>query len=198
MSELLRVDLFVEDRAHENLIKSLLERVAREENLVVKCQVRSARGGRPRVFRELKLYNQHLIKNIMDTPDLLVVAIDSNCSAYAKTKKDIEEVTNANYRHLLICACPDPHIERWYMADPNSFYNIVGYQPESISKKCVRDHYKQLLNSAIIGGNNPTIFSGIELASELAGAMDFYHAGREDASLKAFLDDLRNRLRTRL
>lgn len=197
MSELLRIDLFVEDRAHESFIRPLLERVAREENWVILCQVRSARGGRPRVFREFKLYNQHLVKNIMDTPDLLVVAVDSNCSAYAKTKRDIEGVTDANYRHILICACPDPHIERWYMADPNSFYNIVGCRPELTSKKCVRDHYKQLLNGTIIGGDNPTSFSGIELASELVSAMDLYQAGRTDASLKAFLDDLRNWLKTR-
>lgn len=198
MSELLRVDLFVEDKAHESFIRPLLERVAREKNLIVRCQVRSALGGRPRVFRELKLYNQHLVKNIMDTPDLLVVAVDSNCSSYAKIKKDIEGVINAIHRHMLICACPDPHIERWYMADPNSFYSIVGYRPELTSKKCVRDYYKQLLSRAIMGGNNPTIFSGIELASELANAMNLYQAGRTDASLKSFIDDLRNKLRTRL
>lgn len=195
MNEILRVDLFVEDSAHESILRSLIERLAQEENYVALCQVRSARGGRPQVFREYKLYHQHLRRNILDIPDLFVVAIDSNCSTFAKVKKEIEEVTDENYQHLLVCACPDPHIERWYMADPNSFYSVVGYRPSVGAKKCERGYYKQLLRKATLEGGNPITFSGIEFASELASTMDLYQAEKVDTSLKAFLGDLRNRLR---
>lgn len=135
MNEPLLIDLFAEDKAHESLLKPLIERVAQEEDAVVLCQVRSAQGGRPRVFNEFKLYHQHLVRNIMDTPDLLIVAIDTNCGSFAKIREDIVEETSQKYRHILVCACPDPHIERWYMADPNSFYNVVGYQPKLGTKK---------------------------------------------------------------
>ena len=195
MNKILRIDLFVEDIAHENLLRSLIARIAQEEDYAALCQVRSARGGRPQVFREFKLYHQHLRRNVLDIPDLFVVAIDSNCSTFIKVKKEIEEITDENYQHLLVCACPDPHIERWYMADPNSFYSVVGYRPAVGAKKCERNYYKQLLRKAILEGGNPATFSGIEFASELAGAMDLFQAERVDASLKAFLGDLRNKLR---
>ena len=30
---------------------------------------------------------------------------------------------------LLVAACPDPHIERWFLADPPSFHEVVGHWP---------------------------------------------------------------------
>jgi len=47
--------------------------------------VRSARGGHPRAVAELKLYQKSVLKRIggETLPDLLVVAIDGNCSSFA-------------------------------------------------------------------------------------------------------------------
>ena len=36
---------------------------------------------------------------------------------------------------------------------------------------------------------------GIEFAQEIVAGMDLYRAGKNDRSLKAFLDDLRSKLR---
>lgn len=197
MNEILRVDLFVEDRAHEGLLRSLIERVAQEENLIIWCQTRSAQGGHPRAVQEFKLYQQNLIRGLskVATPDLVVVAIDSNCRTLSQTRSEIEQATNVVYKHLLVCACPDPHIERWYMADLDSFHRVIGYQPHLGRAKCERDYYKQILGQAIKKGGHPTPLGGIEFASELAKDMDLYQAGKKDASLKAFLDDLRKKLK---
>ena len=197
MSEPLRADLFVEDVAHRRLLESLIERVAREENSTVRCRIRSAQGGHPRAINEFKLYQQSLEKNDLKlaSPDLLVVAIDSNCSTLSKKRREIESATKAEYQHLLVCACPDPHIERWYMADLDSFYRIIGYRPALGRVKCQRDYYKQILGQAVEKGGYPATLGGIEFASEFAKEMDLYQAGKADSSLKAFLDDLRSKLR---
>lgn len=196
MSELLRADLFVEDVAHRRLLESLIERVAREENSTVQCRIRSAQGGHPRAINEFKLYQQNLDKNVkLSAPDLIVVAIDSNCSTLPKKRSEIESATKAAYQHLLVCACPDPHIERWYMADLDSFYKVIGHRPALGRKKCQRDYYKQILGQAIQKGGYPATLGGIEFASEFVKEMDLYQAGKADSSLKAFLDDLRSKLR---
>ncbi len=130
------------------------------------------------------------------SPNLLVVAMDGNCSTFTVKKTLIEESTKENFRHMLISACPNPHIERWFLADPDSFHKVVGYRPNVGPEKCERGHYKHLLKTAVKeGGHIPTL-GGVEFASELVAEMDFYRAGKNDASFKAFLDDLRSGLRS--
>jgi hypothetical protein len=74
------IDLFVEDRAHEEFLRALLYRLAREEKTSVIVHVRSARGGHGRALTELSLYQQSIVKSAGDLlrPDMLVVAIDAN------------------------------------------------------------------------------------------------------------------------
>jgi hypothetical protein len=93
-------------------------------------------------------------------------------------------------------ACPDPHIERWYLADPESFKDVVGHRPTIARKKCARDYYKDALAKVVRKAGYPATLGGIEFAQELVERMDLYRAGRNERSLKAFVDDLRGRLRT--
>jgi len=95
-----------------------------------------------------------------------------------------------------VAACPDPHIERWYLLDPRLFARIVGPAPPLGRKKCERGHYKQLLRKAVRDAGHPATLGGIEFARDLATHMDLYRAGKTDRSFKAFLDDLRGRLRS--
>ena len=196
MSNQVVVDLFVEDHAHEELLKPLLTRVAREEHIGVWARVRSARGGHARAIAEFKLYQRVVVQStVSNTPaDLVVVAIDGNCSTFAKSRKLIQDATDLTLRDRLVVACPDPHIERWYVADPQSFETIVGHRPSVGSKKCVRDHYKQVLTNAIHRAGHPVMLGGVEFASELVEGMNLYRAGKNDSSLKAFVDDLRAKL----
>ena len=196
MSDEVRVELFVEDQAHEQLLVPLVERVATEEKAVARCQVRSARGGHGRVIREFKTYQGLWNRGLMgDVPDLLVVSIDSNCTTFAQTRSEIESATRTELRDLLVAACPNPHIERWFMADPNSFHGVVGHRPALGPEKCERGYYKNELKKAVRSGGHPQTLGGIEFARALATEMDLYRAGRTDNSLKAFVDDLRTRIR---
>ncbi len=197
MSNSVAVDIFVEDRAHEAFLVPMLRRIAREENVVVTPRVRSGRGGHGRAVAELKLYQELMRKGAAGTtnPDLLIAGIDGNCSTFAKAKKAIEGATQTLFSGRLVVACPDPHVERWYLADPESFKGVVGHQPTIRKKKCVRDYYKNALANAVRKGGHPATLGGIEFARELVEGMDLYRAGKNDRSLKSFVDDLRARLR---
>ncbi len=197
MPETLRVDFFVEDRAHEELLVALTKRVAKDEGVVIDCHIQTARGGHPRVMKAFRNYQTLRERGIggPNNPDLLIVAIDGNCSKFDETRKSIREAASSSYSHRLITACPDPHIERWYLLDPQSFGTIVGGQPQVRSRKCDRSYYKQVLATAVAEAGYVLPLGGIELGRALAAKMDLYRAGKNDVSFRAFVADLRSGLR---
>jgi hypothetical protein len=189
------LDLFVEDRAHEEFLRALATRIAQEESRSLDLRVRSARGGHGRALTEFDLYKRSLAIGVVGQPDLIIVAIDANCQRFHQAQKGIRDRLDSTLAGRVAIACPDPHIERWYMADPESFHDVVGRRPELPRVKCERDLYKRLLVRTIRDAGLVPTLGGIEFAHELACAMDFYRAGREDHSLKAFIDEFRNLLR---
>lgn len=191
----MRVDLFVEDAAHEELLKGLVLRIAKEEEVFLQVRVRSASGGHPRALAEFRLFQKVTTAAPADrSADLVVVAIDANCSPFATARSRILDAVQADFRDRVVTACPDPHVERWYLADLRSFKTVVGRGPESVEEKCARSHYKDILESAVRQAGHP-VSDGVDFAAPLAQAMDLYRAGRSDPSFKAFLDDFRAAIR---
>ena len=197
MSDLLVVDLFVEDRAHEVFVGALANRIAREEQVTLSMQARSARGGHPRALQEFGTYQALVEKGALAnrTPDVVVVVIDGNCATSRRKREEIKAATRPRLLDRLVTGCPNPHVERWFLADPDSFHQVVGYRPVVGREKCEREHYKRLLADAIRKGHQPATLGGIEFAAELVEAMNLYRAGRSDSSLRAFVGDLRSRFR---
>jgi hypothetical protein len=146
MNNPVAADLFVEDRAQEEFLKAMVKRIAVEEHKEIRLNVITARGGPGRALRELELYQRSVQGGLRQLPNLLLVAIDSNCSSYAGKRAAIEQVMEAEFRGRTILACPDPHIEKWYLADPPSFHVTVGSQPSLGKKKCERGRYKTILS----------------------------------------------------
>jgi hypothetical protein len=197
MSSPLSADLFVEDRAHEAFVRALLERLAREARRGITIRVRSARGGHGRVLSELGLYRKAVERRIggMTVPDLLVVAIDANCQRLGPARKAIARALAGASSQAAVIACPDPHVERWYLADPDSLVQVVGSRPRVPRGKCDRDYYKQLLARSVEGGGSVSTLGGIEYAVEIVAAMDLYRARRRERSLRLFLDEVEAALR---
>ena len=197
MSDSLVVDLFVEDVAHEEFVGALANRIAREEQVALSVQARSARGGHPRAMGEFGTYQTLVEKGALASraPDLVVVVIDGNCTTSRKKRAEIQNATRPRFLDRLVAGCPNPHVERWFLADPDSFHKVVGYRPVLGREKCEREHYKRLLADAIRKGSQPATLGGIEFAAELLEAMNLYRAGRSDSSLRAFIGDLRSRFR---
>jgi hypothetical protein len=197
MNRTLIIDLFVEDRAHEEFLKPLIHRIAREENVPVSVRPRSARGGHGCAIREYELYQTLLEKGLMSEaqPDVIVVAIDGNCTTFSRKREEIHGSTKALFRDRLVTACPDPHVERWYLADPESFHHVVGTLPKVGKRKCQRDYYKNILVQAIQNAGHPINLGGVEFAPELTEAMDLYRACQNQHCLKALIDELRAKIR---
>jgi hypothetical protein len=198
MGDPITVDLFAEDQAHEEFIKAIVDRLAAEEQKVISLRVRSARSGHGRALGELSLYQRAVIEGLagLTRPDLLVVAIDANCKRVAAAKKEITEKIDSSLRNQTVVACPDPHIERWYVADPDSFAQVVGARPKLGRKKCERGYYKSILSGTLASAGHPTTLGGIEFAPELVAAMDLHRAGKTERTLKDFVQDARNAIRT--
>ena len=153
------------------------------------CALRNGRA-----LEEFQTFQRAMKQLANPIPDLIVVGIDGNCVSFAKRREEILQKTEAAFQNCVVAACPDPHIERWYLADPEAFQQVVGRRPTVTADKCRRDFYKKLLVTSIReAGHLPTL-GGVEFAEELALAMDLYRAGKGDGSLKAFLDDLRAKL----
>jgi hypothetical protein len=194
MSDEATIDLFAEDRAHEEFLKAVIHRVAREESKQVRIRLRSARGGHGKALTELRFYQRTALSGGLVTspvPDLLIVAIDANCKSFNIAHREIEENIESNWRSRAVIACPDPHIERWYLDDKTAFAKVIGKQPRVGRKKCERDYYKTALASVITAAGYPATLGGIEFAEEIVQSMDFYAAGKVDRSFKHFLDDTR-------
>jgi len=198
MSEPLVIDLFAEDRAHELWFKPLLERLAREEKVTVRVRVRSARGGHGQAITELKKYQQVCDKGIIgDLPDLVVVAIDANCASLSEAQKKIDDCLGRQFKHRTITATPDPHIERWFLADLDAFHRVVGITPQFKKRKhkCKRDYYKSVLAKAVQEAGHPPTLGGIEFARQLVEALDFSRACKDDSSFRHFVDQMRAALK---
>ncbi len=191
------VDLFVEDKAHEEFMKAMLNRIAKQEKKTIIQRVRTARGGHGRVQEELSLYQKSLKGGMIgNIPDILFIAIDANCKRFHKAKTHIESKIETDFAGRAIIACPDPHIERWYLSDLVSFAEVVGVRPRLGKKKCERDRYKTILSKAIKEAGYPPTLGGIEFAQEIVDNMDFYRAGKAENSLKNFLDDAISKIRS--
>ena len=70
MGSRLRIDIFCEDRAHEELLRGLVLRVCTEEGAAGEIAARSATGGHGRALDELQLYQR--FARLHSAPDLLV------------------------------------------------------------------------------------------------------------------------------
>jgi hypothetical protein len=194
----LLIDIFAEDHAHEAFIRAMVNRIGREQNINLSLRLRNGRGGHGRAISELKLFQKAVLAQShesVDIPDMIIVGIDSNCKRFTQASKEIQNNLKLEFADRTVIACPDPHIEKWYLADSESFYEIIGKQPRNIKAKCERDVYKGLLAETISMAGHPLTLGGVEFAEELVNAMDFYRAGRKDPSLQAFINELTSQIK---
>lgn len=189
-----RVHLFAEDNAHEQLLRPIVRRIAAEEACDIDIRVMSARGGHGKVLAELDLYqNARLVSQSL--PDVLVIGVDANCRGHTEAKNEILSHVQPSFTAKVVIACPDPHIERWYLADAVAFQKVVGTPAPSVRQKCQRDFYKHLLAETVRNAGLVPTLGGLEFAGELVQQADWFRAGKTDTAFKHFLDDLRSKFR---
>jgi len=196
----LRVGYFLEDIAHERFVTALVRRVGQEAGLASEALehvVYNASGGKGRTMTELRRFLRDAQRGIVSPTPVLVVAIDGNCQGYTEKHNEIRRVAeHYEYPGQLVCAIPDPHIERWYMADPGGLQQAIGarVQPMLPAYKCERARYKRAMLDVFADVGIRPLLGGAEYGNDVVEAMDLYAAQQADPALKHFVDYLREAL----
>lgn len=194
MNHTLQVVCFFEDIAHERFITALIKRAAEEQNVIPAIKVLNATHG-SRVWKEFRQYLRELKAKETPLPDMLIVVMDGNCKKATEVVRKIEdEVKRASVPiPRLVCAVPDPHIERWYLEDQQALKKVLGRaQPKKLRYKCGHDRYKKALIEAIRAAGVEPLLGGAEYGKDIAEALD---PSRLDPSFDTFWRDLCSALR---
>jgi len=195
MNELRTVALFCEDTAHERFASALVRRVALEVGVRFRLSVVSGRGGHGTAVGEFVAFQRVLLRR-GGTPDLVLVVIDANCAGWNEARKSILSAVEPGAFARVAIGCPDPHVERWFLADPASLHVTLGVRGSPGRRKCDRDHFKQLLVRLLLEAGQTVTLGGAEFADEIVSAMDLYKASKAEPSLADFIGDLRSAFKT--
>gem|GEM_PF-191020 len=188
---------FLEDIAHERFMKALVERIALEQGIRAENlshDIRNATGGSGKSLAQFKRFLHEYAKGRESAFDIIVVAIDGNCTGYTQKRSEITAIKEqTGYGGQLVCAVPDPHIERWYLADGIACQKAIRSTapPDCPAYKCEKGRYKNALGEAIRSAGVITLLGGAEFGPQIVEEMDFYRAGQNDSSLKHFIEELR-------
>jgi hypothetical protein len=199
MADRPRVVLYCEDSGHEQFARALLNRVTRELGLRADLRTASGRGGHGRALTEFKAWQRAITGGGgigFEIPDLLVLMIDANCHGWVSVRRDLEaSIDNGIFPRCAI-GCPDPHVERWCLADPEATQKVLGIPGPPDPGKCDRSFYKNLLRQTILRAGQPILTTEMEYAPDLVAEMDLFRAGRNQSSLKHFVDEIRSALQS--
>ncbi len=190
----MRVRYVLEDRAHEEFVPALFRRVAREKGIEVTEGRTHHRGGAGSTIRELRQLLVDINHNIIERPELIIVGIDADCGQQGNREQQVGQACQLEqYDGLVLTAEPDPHIEIWYLADPEFVQQLLktSSRPSDPKIRCKKLEYKDALRAAaqLSGVRSP--LGGVEYGREIAAGMDLYRAGRRVPSLKQFTDAAR-------
>lgn len=190
--------LYCEDSGHEQFARALLARVANELGLRPVISTSRARGGHGRALTEFRLWQRAIASGVSghEIPDLLLLIIDANCGGWMDVRRDLERSVDSRIFPRYAIGCPDPHIERWCLADPEAIQTVLGISAPADPGKCDRNFYKNLLRKAIRDAGQPILTTEMEYAPDLVTAMNLFRAGRNQSSLKHFLQEIRTGLRS--
>jgi hypothetical protein len=154
--------------------------------------VRSASGGRPEVVSQLRRYLRDVAREHYPGHDIVVVAMDGNCHGFNDVRNGIMRlVDQIEYPGSVVCAVPDPHIESWYLSDPENLARTLGSDriPKVPPYKCERAIYKGELSQTLASIGVKAPLGGTEYGREIAQAINLFQAGQNVPSLKQFVDD---------
>ena len=197
MPERPRIDLYCEDSGHEQFARALVGRLASEIGIRPTLQTVSGRGGHGRALTEFRAWQRAVStgKGLrLEIPDLLVLMIDANCSNWAQARRELEDAIDGRVFPRYAIGCPDPHVERWCLADAGAIRKVLEVSAPDDPDKCERHVYKQLFRQTIRSAGQLILTSEMEYAADLVAAMDLFRAGKNQPSLRHFAEEIRSAL----
>lgn len=180
------IALFGEDSGHEFALTALINRYAEEYGVAIRLKIISSRGGITKVHFEFGQYLNDIEKGGISRPDLIVVATDSNCWGYADRRHQIEKATqrHPSLSAIVVYAIPDPHIERWLLADPDAFREVVGKGCMLPKLKCSKDEYKDLLYKSVRDAGVKPVLGGLEYAEDIIKRANLFKVEQSEPSFE--------------
>jgi len=187
------IALFCEDSFHEKFIGALLKRFEEQYGIGADSRFLSSQGGLPRMAGEFKEFLRDLARDQQQLPDSVIVVVDANCEGHngRKAVMDRALINYPQFQQIVSYAIPDPHIERWMLADPRAFQTVFGRGCTLPAVKCAKDEYKRLLRREIRESGIEAPLGGEEYAEEVVMAMDLGHVETREPSLGLFLKSLK-------
>jgi hypothetical protein len=184
---------FVEDAAQETFMRALVARAASQFGCDTAGWQHDVRisGGKGRTLRDMQVFLRDIVSGEVLSPDLLVLTVDGDCEANATRRRVDDMVQRSGYGGPVLLAIPDPHIERWYMSDPEALRTVSGstVQPALPPIRCRKDLFKNALRQVfVVAGINPPL-GGTEYGDEIVEQIDVYRARANDGSLDRFFND---------
>jgi hypothetical protein len=197
------VSLFCEDSFHEKFLGALLRRFEAKHKVGMHARFLSAQGGLPKMHGELRSFLRDLERERRPLPDAIIVVADANCLGYNARKGSLASASEHHgvLQPLISYAIPDPHIERWMLADPAAFQQVFGRGCTLPAIKCAKDEYKRLLRKEIRASGIEAPLGGEEFAEDIVSVMNLAQVQTREPSLGLLLRDLRglfNRWRANL
>jgi hypothetical protein len=180
--------LFAEDDAQERFIGTLAHRIAEERGVELRLRKRSGRGGFGNVLADLKSFSAMCERRPDQAPDLVIVAVDANCTGWNARRDQVEQSVSQRLQERLVVAIADPHVERWFLLDGAAFRDVLGHGCQAPDQKCEKDRYKELLINAVKGAGIDPLLGGLEYAEDLAKQMNLGRAANADQGLSRFID----------
>ena len=182
-----RIRLLVEDSTHQDVIGTLVERLAKEMEVPVQLDWITAKWGHGQVKKEFAEHVRNLTRGVLPLPDLIVIGTDANCKGLNQRQKEFAGIRS---QVPVVTAIPDPHIERWLLLDGQAFHAVLGKGCDAPDHKCERGRYKRLLVEAALGATGNPTFSGKEHAVAIMNAINLQRA-MQDESFKRFVEQIR-------
>lgn len=185
--------LFCEDSFHEHFVGSLLARFSREYAVEINPRVRSSRGGLSKLQSEFKEFLRDLSKEQHPRPDRVIVVADANCIGFQNRRRNLEDVLQKypDFQQLVSYAIPEPHVERWMLADATAFKKVFDRGCTLPAVKCKKDEYKKLLLDEIRASGVEPALGGQEYAKDIVDQMNLPQVENNEPSLGRFLKELK-------
>ena len=193
----MRVTLFLEDIGHERFIDSLVRRLADQEGVPIEVDVRNASGGASRLDDQFVRFLRDY--SVTDRrPDLVVVIRDTDCAGVRTVQSRYSRLIQAaDYAGDVVIGAPEPHIECWYLADPQALQRVLRAPTQAPipDSRCGAGRFKELLAKTVTDAGVDPLLGGIEYAESVVAEMDVYRAAANVPSLATFVRELRQALR---
>ncbi len=184
----------LEDLAHAEFVPALFRRIAHETDVDIDERIPGYMRGGGTTISELRQLLGDINAGVTDRPDIIVVGIDADCGQQGDRDRQVKRACRVEgYQGTVLTAEPDPHIEIWYLSDPEFVQQLLltPERPTVPTVRCKRQEYKDRLRSTVLSSGVRPALGGIEYGTEIAERMDRYRAGRNVSSLRRFVDAAR-------